>query len=157
MRAKSVKIFGEQIDVNAEIALLDGLSGHADRQGLLNWLSSYDKKPGYVFVNHGDDESCTAFAQTVTSQFGISSSAPFAGSCFDLLAGEWIRLAEPIRRKAKKESWHQEGKASQKTKTDAYRELRAAVEELDKYTQTLSEHSNAELNRLARLIRDLCQ
>ena len=59
--AKAVRIMGETIEVKAEVALLDGISGHADRAGLLQWLSRFEKMPRTVFVNHGDEDSCTGF------------------------------------------------------------------------------------------------
>ena len=58
---KSVKLFGEEIAVRAQIATLNGTSGHADRDGLLNWLAGFREKPQQVFVNHGDHEACGAF------------------------------------------------------------------------------------------------
>ena len=60
--AESVKIFGDEIAVHAEITVLPGVSGHADKQGLLNWINAMEQKPAHVFVNHGDDDACTAFA-----------------------------------------------------------------------------------------------
>ena len=48
--AEVVKLFGETIDVEAEIVRLDGLSGHADREGLLTWINAFKKKPGRVFM-----------------------------------------------------------------------------------------------------------
>ena len=89
--AKSVKIFGEEIDVSAEIRLLEGISGHADQRGLLAWLSGAAKMPEYVFVNHGDDDSCTGFAELVREEYGIQALAPASGSQYDLLKAEWIR------------------------------------------------------------------
>ena len=59
--ARYVRLFGEDISVNAEIASLHGTSGHADQSGLLRWLAGFREKPQMVFVNHGDDTSCTAF------------------------------------------------------------------------------------------------
>lgn len=59
--AKSVRLFGEEILVRAEIGTLHGTSGHADRAGLQNWVHSFVKKPELVFVNHGDEEACEAF------------------------------------------------------------------------------------------------
>ena len=54
--AKKVKLFGETIQVAASIEQLAGKSGHADNNGLLRWVSSFDPKPEHVFVVHGDDE-----------------------------------------------------------------------------------------------------
>ena len=150
--ASSVKIFNETIDVKAEIALLAGISGHADQKGLLGWIDAFDQKPGYVFVNHGDDASCTAFAETVTERFGIPSSAPYSGSCFDLIGNEWIRLKDPVYRKPKAGIAET---VSRRKKESAYNELKEAVHALDLYTSALAGHSNHELKELAERIREL--
>ena len=154
--ADSVKIFGEQIDVKAQVALLNGISGHADSKGLLQWLSAYEQKPSFVFVNHGDDESCTGFAKTVTERFNIQAVAPYAGSEFDLLKGEWIRLTDPEYRKSRKNDNAES--TARRRKDTAYEDLREAVRMLDRYTETLCGHSNHELkvltNRIKALITD---
>ena len=150
--ASSVKIFNETIDVKAEIALLAGISGHADQNGLLRWIASFEKKPEYIFVNHGDDASCTAFAETVTEQLGIPAFAPYSGCQYDLLKNEWIRLTDPIYKKSKTDIVET---SSHRKKESAYNDLRDAVLALDRYTSTLSEHSNRELKELTARIRDL--
>ena len=64
--AKEVKLFGETIAVRAEICTLPGVSGHADKNGLLRWMRGFtEQKPAQVFVNHGDDGVCDAFAETL--------------------------------------------------------------------------------------------
>ena len=73
--AKKVKLFGEDISVAAEVRALPGVSGHADRDGLLAWLEGFAEKPGRVFVNHGDDASCTSFVETL-KRLGHNASAP---------------------------------------------------------------------------------
>ena len=52
--AQEVKLFGEIVTVKAQIRRLQGISGHADRNGLLKWLAAFEKKPERVFVVHGD-------------------------------------------------------------------------------------------------------
>ena len=52
-----VKIFGEEIAVKAEIKSLDAFSGHADRDGLLNWVGAMNKKPEQIFIVHGEKEA----------------------------------------------------------------------------------------------------
>lgn len=94
--AQTVKIFGEEIDVRAHIENIEGISGHADRDGLLTWISSFEKRPDYVFVVHGDEESCTAFADMLDTQLKLKARAPFSGSQFDLIRGCWIKEAEPV-------------------------------------------------------------
>ena len=152
--ADSVKIFGEKIDVKAEIAVLEGVSGHADRAGLLNWLSHFEKKPSHVFVNHGDDMSCTAFSKSITDQFSIPSSAPYSGSEFDLLSGEWIRLTDPVY---KKKTTHTDvnAPAPRKQINPDYLELKNALLDLNNYIEQISQHSNNEMRELTRKIRAL--
>ena len=152
--AEYVRIFGEKIDVKAEIAVLEGVSGHADRAGLLRWISKFEKKPSYVFVNHGDDLSCIAFSKSITDQFSIPSSAPYSGSEFDLLSGEWIRLTDPVVRKKTARSGDSVTNARKQTNPD-YIELRNALLDLNSYIDSVSQHSNNEIRELTRKIRAL--
>ena len=91
-----VELFGETIAVRAEIAFLEGSSGHADKNGLLEWLSGFENKPARVFVNHGEDAVCSAFADCLKEEHGYDSFAPFSGTEFDLLNNEFIRITEGI-------------------------------------------------------------
>lgn len=67
---KKVRIFGEKINVNAEIYSLEGFSGHADRDGLLEWLSGFKKAPHKIFLVHGEDDAKRGFADTVKQTLG---------------------------------------------------------------------------------------
>lgn len=58
---KMVKIFGKDISVVASIYNLQSLSGHADRNGLINWIENIEKKPKQVFLVHGDGNSQKSF------------------------------------------------------------------------------------------------
>lgn len=80
---KIVSILGEEISVNAEICTLHGTSGHADRDGLLDWLYGFKTKPEIVFVNHGDNDSCEDFKNLLTEK-GYRAEAPYSGTEFDL-------------------------------------------------------------------------
>ena len=64
----SVKLFGEPIEVKAEICQLTGMSGHADKDGLLRWVNAFTEKPRRVFVIHGEDEVENRFVDTLTEQ-----------------------------------------------------------------------------------------
>ncbi len=72
---KDVTIFGEKIHINAEIHNLEGFSGHADREGLLEWLSGFIKPPKKIFLVHGEDESKKHFASTVKQALGYDCTA----------------------------------------------------------------------------------
>ncbi|MBQ9762701.1 MAG: MBL fold metallo-hydrolase [Oscillospiraceae bacterium] len=85
--ADFVRIFGEEIAVKARIATLSGISGHADRDMLTDWLSQ-TAAPKRVFVNHGDDEVCDSFAAHVEQTLGYPAVAPFSGDEYDLLTNE---------------------------------------------------------------------
>ena len=97
--ADEVKLFGETVEVNARIESLKGISGHADMNGLLKWLSGFEKGPEQVFVVHGEDTVTDEFAQTVTERFGCPAFAPYSGGCVDLATGEILSpgIREPIK------------------------------------------------------------
>ena len=98
--AESVKLFGEVVEVNARIVTLKGISGHADMNGLLDWLDGFKEKPAKVFVVHGEDRVTDEFAQTVTERFDIPAYAPYSGAVVDLITGEVITEGTriPIKR-----------------------------------------------------------
>ncbi len=95
----TVTLFGEEISVNAEIASLQGMSGHADRDGLVRWLKGFKKKPELVFVNHGDNDACEDFKSYITDM-GYNAAAPYSGTEYDLSAGKMTLYTEgrPIDR-----------------------------------------------------------
>ncbi|PYG87603.1 metallo-beta-lactamase family protein [Ruminiclostridium sufflavum DSM 19573] len=80
--APKVKIFGEEISVNARIEVIDGFSGHADKEGLLSWIGSFNRKPKKVFIVHGEKETMPVFAETITGEFGIQCIIPARGDSF---------------------------------------------------------------------------
>ncbi|MDD4564365.1 MAG: MBL fold metallo-hydrolase [Eubacteriales bacterium] len=67
---KDVSIFGEKIHINAEIYNLEGFSGHADKEGLLEWLSAFQKPPKRIFLVHGEEDSKKNFAAAVKHVLG---------------------------------------------------------------------------------------
>ena len=95
--AKEVKLFGESIGVNAEIRTLTGMSGHADKQGLIDWISAFEEKPKKVFIVHGEDSVTTAFAETLKIEYGQRAYAPYSGSEFDLAANRFTYEKEPVK------------------------------------------------------------
>ena len=94
-----VRLFGDDIVVKAEIASLKGTSGHADQQGLIDWMEGFIEKPQLVFINHGADESMTEF-QKLLKEKGYETEAPFSGTEYDLITGRMTILsdARPISR-----------------------------------------------------------
>jgi metallo-beta-lactamase family protein len=74
--ASEVKLFGETIEVKAQIMKLDGISGHADQRGLLRWLQAFNPKPQRVFIVHGEDNVCDEFTALLTTEYGYEVTLP---------------------------------------------------------------------------------
>ena len=148
--ARSVKLFGEEIAVNAEIAMLHGTSGHADKEGLLNWLAGFREKPRMVFVNHGDDGSCEAFRTTLEAM-GYHAEAPYSGTEFDLLSGKMTAYTEGV-----KIDRAQAFKGSQRAR-QVYGELLAAAEELLTLVRKRRGNTNKDNAKLTAQIRALIE
>jgi len=81
---KKIKIFGEEISVNAEIKYIEGFSGHADQNGLLKFISSFSKKPSKIFLVHGEPEGQIVLSEKIKEQFGIDTEIPGFGDVFKL-------------------------------------------------------------------------
>lgn len=111
--AEEVRLFGETIHVGAEIHNLEGFSGHADRDGLLDWLSGFEKEPKNIFLVHGEEQSKIDFATTIQEKFGYASNPIFVNSEFELETGELLSKEEVIR-----EVIDEEGLMSLKDKID---------------------------------------
>ena len=67
------------MQVRARIAQLGGLSGHADKDGLEEWLRAFDEKPRFIFVNHGEDAVAEHWANHLKEE-GYEADAPYNGS-----------------------------------------------------------------------------
>jgi metallo-beta-lactamase family protein len=67
-KAKKVRIFGEEVAVNAKIYKLNGLSGHADKDGLVKWISSFRKKPKEIILVHGDKNVLLNFQKELSDK-----------------------------------------------------------------------------------------
>lgn len=76
--ASPVKLFGEEVPVRARVYTVGGLSAHADRTALLDWLRHFQRPPRQVFVNHGEADTAAGFAQAVGERFGwrVTATAP---------------------------------------------------------------------------------
>ena len=82
--AEKVKLFGDTIRVNAEIRKLNGISGHADNNGLMRWIGAFTNKPRHVFVVHGDDTVTDLFAGRIREELGLQATAPYNGESWNL-------------------------------------------------------------------------
>ncbi len=94
--AKQVHLFGETIEVQAEITRLEGVSGHADKDGLLRYINAFTEKPKRVFVVHGSTEACDAFTACLKDEHHFTAESPYSGAIFDLIQDKWVYEAEPV-------------------------------------------------------------
>ncbi len=80
--ARKVKIFGEEITVNAQIEMIEGFSGHADKNGLLDWMTAFEKKPGKIFIIHGEESVMNEFSDAIHERLKIDTIIPTRGDTF---------------------------------------------------------------------------
>ncbi len=145
---KHVKLFNEDIQVEAEIDTLPGISGHADKDGLLRWLGGFAEKPKLVFVNHGDPDAADAFTACLNNELGYHAYAPYSGACYDLLRRDFVRM--PEGRPVEKGSGTKQRKVSA-----AFTRLVDAAERLLRIAKSLEGHANKELAGFADAITRL--
>ncbi|NLL78928.1 MAG: MBL fold metallo-hydrolase [Clostridiales bacterium] len=143
--AQEVRLFGETITVRAKIDRIEGLSGHADKAGLIDWVEGFAQKPKKVFVVHGEDTVCSLFQECLEKEHGFSAYAPYSGTCFDLITGEveYEAVPIPIKKKVRHIS-------------DVFSRLLAAGQRLLVVIQHNEGGSNKDLAKFADQINSLC-
>ena len=142
--AESVKLFGEEIEVRAEICQLPGVSGHADDEGLMAWIKAMEEKPKMVFVTHGEDKVTEFFRDRLINELGLNAYAPFSGTRFDLASGTFEVEAEPVP--IEKE----EAQARQAVRQDGGSQVRPVVKGEDGLKRISSKNKKA-IHAYARL------
>ena len=145
---KSVKLFGEEIAVHAQIVNFQGLSSHADRNHLLSWIQAIQApKPQHVFVVHGDREVAPYFAQSVAA-LGFQTHAPQYTEAYDLIADKVLEVGYLPERKARTAA----GKTS-----SAYERLVAVGNLLMESIKRSKGRDNKSLARFADQLRQLLE
>jgi len=104
--SKKVRIMGEEIGVRAQIYNLDGLSAHADRDDILDWLSHFTQKPANIFLVHGEVESAEALSRLISEKLAIPSYIPqygdaasFKGRSWEIIPSTIVPQIEPVGKK----------------------------------------------------------
>jgi len=77
--AKTVKIFGKEIKVKAQVSTIGGFSAHADQNAILSWLDGFEKMPLQTFVTHGEPIAASALAKKIKDKLGWNTVIPQAG------------------------------------------------------------------------------
>ena len=145
--ASEVKLFGETVDVRARIMAFQGLSGHADKNGLIEWLNGFQEKPRKVFIVHGEDTVCTSFAECLKYEYGYDTYAPFSGTRFYLINNVFELEAAP---RAK------EKKAKAAVVNSVYARLEAAGQRLLAIIRNGKGMANKDMGKFADQINALC-
>ena len=143
--AEEVRLFGEPIQVRAKILQMKGLSGHADKEGLIAWLSGFREKPKKVFVVHGEDSVCTSFVECLRTEHGQRAYAPYSGTVFNLLSNQFEYEAEPVLLKKK-----------EKPASGVYARLLAAGQRLLALIKRSEGMANKDMAKFADQINSVC-
>ena len=94
---KEVSLFGESVQVNAKIHNLEGFSGHADLNGLLDWLKGFQKPPRQLFLVHGEPEVKVEFAKTIKEEVGFDAIPVNVNSEYELEpSGSVVSMKEAL-------------------------------------------------------------
>ena len=143
-----VKLFGEEIDVKAEITQMSGMSGHADRTGLLRWVDELEAKPRRIFVIHGEDTVTECFAKQLADR-GYVATAPYNGAQWELVQNECLFEGThiPVRKKSRA--------ASDRAQV-VFRRLVQAGRRLMEVIAHNEGGANKDLARFADQIQSLC-
>ena len=144
--AEEVKLFGEPIGIRATIKQLAGISGHADKNGLLDWIGGFENRPQRIFVVHGEDSVCDSFAQCLIDECDLDAYAPYSGTKFDLIQNTFDYEAEPVRLAPKKT----------RTVSDVFTRLVAAGQRLVGVIKKNEGLANKDLGKFADQINSLC-
>ncbi len=71
-----IKVNGERVDVNMDVATVSGFSAHSDRQQIINFARNLRSTPNKVLTNHGEEKKCFQLASTLHKSLRIDTSAP---------------------------------------------------------------------------------
>ena len=72
-KEKTVRIFGEEFEVKARIEVMTALSGHADKNGLVDFVRVMEKKPHTTFIVHGEDEAAESLKAALHGELGLKN------------------------------------------------------------------------------------
>ncbi|MEM7051319.1 MAG: MBL fold metallo-hydrolase [Acidobacteriota bacterium] len=81
---RSIRIHGSDVAVRCQVLSLQGMSGHADREALLEWVASAPRPPKVVFLVHGEPEPAAALGRELRRRFHCDTITPDHGESFTL-------------------------------------------------------------------------
>ena len=150
--AKKVKLFGEEMAVNAQIEYIEGYSGHADQEGLLNFIYSFIKKPKHIFLVHGEPEGQEVLKSKIMETTNLPVTIPSFGETYEV-TDERVTLTGKYRRDTKENN-----KFTRVAIIDRLNGLKERIADMqDLIKDDLNENTieNSEIDSLTAKIRDL--
>ena len=148
---KSVKLFGEEIQVNAKIYTLDGFSGHADKEGIMWWLEGFENKPKKIFIVHGEEEASREISKKIEEELNIVTYIPELGDTL-IVEGEVVISKGKVSLEERSIQYNEIEKSLEKLKSSLY----PALQKLEQKNENRKE--NGELveikNKLIRLQKE---
>lgn len=151
--ASEVTLFGETISVQAEIMVLPGISGHADREGLIAWMAGFKEKPKKVFVVHGNDAVVDVFGKLLNSELGLDAYAPYSGTEWDLTENVCLKETQGVPVEPREGAGDQTA-GGRKART-VYSHLEEALHELQALVASSRGWANKDLKKFSAQIMDL--
>ena len=85
--ARSLRIFGEEVPIRAEVVSIESMSAHADADGIMAWLRAAPAAPAATFVTHGEPAASDALRARIKRELGWRVRVPEHGETVDLGAG----------------------------------------------------------------------
>ena len=147
---KEVHLFGEAIEIRSSIQVLPGMSGHADHDGLIQWVTNFSPHPQRIFIVHGEDSIADNFAAELHDKFSLQTNAPFSGAIFDLAEDQWLSQPAGVPAPEKVLS------AASKRANEVYERLVAAGQRLLTVITRNKGGANKDLGRFTDQIHNLC-
>ena len=146
--AKTVKIFGEEFAVNARVEYIEGYSGHADQEGLMDFIYSFIKKPKNIFLVHGEPESQEVLRDKIEQETKIRVIIADFGETYDI--SETVEMTNKIERKLPK---------TMKTEIlERLEKLKGEIKDMDEYVRKDVDDDNLrdeDIFRINEKIKDL--
>lgn len=81
---KTIRIYGDDVPINAEVVSLEGMSAHADSGQVIDWLKTAPKPPKFVYLTHGEPGPADTLRQRIKHELDWPAMAPLLGQTIDL-------------------------------------------------------------------------
>jgi len=81
-KASPLHLFGEEVELKAQVEVINALSAHADRAGLGDWIGEISNNVRHAFAVHGEPDKVSAMVELLTDLGVKDAVAPVPGQSF---------------------------------------------------------------------------